>query len=478
MRINRLSVKGLHGLIDLAIDFLPDLTIIVGRNGSGKTSALTLAADLLRLDIESLKETRFQEAELLLQDEVLGRVAIEVITKSSGRLLSLRFGDENPVTLQLEITSLAQASNNVWAALGSTTASSALALSDMDRFFTFQSSVDSPWLSAARKLAERTQLTFVQLDRTIVAIDPEGTESIDPGSASRRRQRPGRAGPSEVSDPIDAVVRVLRRKYLEYRSTVDTIKDVAQRDFLRLHFSQIGPQPESSPKEKQLRLQLDELRKRVERSQVVADTPEIKDSIDRFFSEFNALLDQAYGKPQARRTGRRTLKEESIELLINFRQQQIEELLKIFDAEQSKSAEAYAPIRAYFKTARKFLEESGKVLEFSANYELGFRVPKAATMEEASLVRNLKELSSGERQVVIVLTYLAFLAGEESIFIVDEPELSLHLTWQTYLVEALQELRPRECQIILATHAPEIVGRAQKHAKVLRPDYLPMSGTT
>jgi predicted ATPase len=93
--------------------------------------------------------------------------------------------------------------------------------------------------------------------------------------------------------------------------------------------------------------------------------------------------------------------------------------------------------------------------------------------------RNLKDLSSGERQILIVLTYLAFLSGPDSIFIIDEPELSLHLRWQGYLIEALQKLRPPGSQILIATHAPEIAGRARRHSIQLSQKYLPnISGSS
>ena len=103
------------------------------------------------------------------------------------------------------------------------------------------------------------------------------------------------------------------------------------------------------------------------------------------------------------------------------------------------------------------------------NWDLLFHLDK----NEGRRIRGLKELSSGERQIIIVLTYLAFLAGENSIFIVDEPELSLHLRWQGYLVTALNNLRPQNCQIVIATHAPEIVGESRSKIQLLKPTYLP-----
>lgn len=43
------------------------------------------------------------------------------------------------------------------------------------------------------------------------------------------------------------------------------------------------------------------------------------------------------------------------------------------------------------------------------------------------------------------------------VFIADEPELSLHVGWQSELVKSIQNLNS-DVQIIFATHSPDIVG--------------------
>ncbi len=160
--------------------------------------------------------------------------------------------------------------------------------------------------------------------------------------------------------------------------------------------------------------------------------------------------------------------------MLAVKEKQIKNLLKIFDNEQVEAAKAYFQIRAYLMVAAKFLKESGKILNFDANLQLTSSIPNELQGENGEIhTRSLKELSSGERQVIIVLTYLAFLAGEKSIFIIDEPELSLHLRGQGYLIEALKTLRPRDCQVIVAAHAPEIVGRSRQSVTLLAPSYLP-----
>lgn len=47
------------------------------------------------------------------------------------------------------------------------------------------------------------------------------------------------------------------------------------------------------------------------------------------------------------------------------------------------------------------------------------------------------------------------LAGS-GVFIVDEPELSLHIAWQEKFVDAIREANPK-VQLILATHSPAII---------------------
>jgi predicted ATPase len=175
-----------------------------------------------------------------------------------------------------------------------------------------------------------------------------------------------------------------------------------------------------------------------------------------------------------------------LEIMLTFKREQIEHLFQIFGRERSETTTALAAIDRYLREVNRFLRESGKDLVFSdESYELGFTIPSlqpspnpALSTKAAPSVRPLKELSSGERQIMIVLTFLAFLAGDNSIFVIDEPELSLHIRWQSYLIEALQNLRPDGCQIVIATHAPEIAGRAREFARILKPSYLPDGDST
>ena len=75
------------------------------------------------------------------------------------------------------------------------------------------------------------------------------------------------------------------------------------------------------------------------------------------------------------------------------------------------------------------------------------------------------DLSSGEKQILILFTYLVFdIASKQNpIFIIDEPELSLHLLWQKNLVNSVLETN-KNIQLILATHSPEIIANNRDKA--------------
>lgn len=66
-----------------------------------------------------------------------------------------------------------------------------------------------------------------------------------------------------------------------------------------------------------------------------------------------------------------------------------------------------------------------------------------------------KDLSSGEKQLLIILLTVLLERGEEFILMLDEPEISMHISWQYKLIDMILQLNPN-VQIILTTHSPMI----------------------
>ncbi|ASF48293.1 AAA family ATPase [Methylovulum psychrotolerans] len=66
------------------------------------------------------------------------------------------------------------------------------------------------------------------------------------------------------------------------------------------------------------------------------------------------------------------------------------------------------------------------------------------------------QLSSGEKQLLIILLTVLVQDNKPSILFMDEPEISLHIDWQRKLIGHIRELNPN-AQIIIASHSPAII---------------------
>ena len=81
---------------------------------------------------------------------------------------------------------------------------------------------------------------------------------------------------------------------------------------------------------------------------------------------------------------------------------------------------------------------------------------------------SIDDLSHGELRLIniIISIHMSLLRsrGESIVILIDEPEVGLHLRWQSKLMDALGNLlrvhntQLLNCRIILASHSPEIVG--------------------
>ena len=70
---------------------------------------------------------------------------------------------------------------------------------------------------------------------------------------------------------------------------------------------------------------------------------------------------------------------------------------------------------------------------------------------------DINDLSSGEKQLFLRTLSIKMLEPDNSIILIDEPELSLHPKWQQRIIEVYKNIGKNN-QIIVATHSPHILG--------------------
>ena len=66
------------------------------------------------------------------------------------------------------------------------------------------------------------------------------------------------------------------------------------------------------------------------------------------------------------------------------------------------------------------------------------------------------QLSSGEKQMLVILLTVLVQDNQHYTLFMDEPEISLHVEWQQRLIELIRQLNPN-VQIILTTHSPALI---------------------
>jgi predicted ATP-binding protein involved in virulence len=85
---------------------------------------------------------------------------------------------------------------------------------------------------------------------------------------------------------------------------------------------------------------------------------------------------------------------------------------------------------------------------------------------------SINKLSTGEKTLVSKVLYLYLNNIKNKIILIDEPELSLHPSWQNRVLKLYETFAiENNCQIIIATHSPHIIGSAKnEYIRILTED--------
>ena len=109
----------------------------------------------------------------------------------------------------------------------------------------------------------------------------------------------------------------------------------------------------------------------------------------------------------------------------------------------------YSLIDIFITTINDFLTD--KKIEYKLSH--GFSIiNKIGQKLEPS------QLSSGEQQLLLLFSYVLISRDEPSVFMIDEPEISLNIKWQRKLVKSLLGITENaNIQFIFASHSMELL---------------------
>ncbi|WP_433786031.1 AAA family ATPase [Pseudomonas frederiksbergensis] len=458
MKLLKFTATNVHGYINFDIEFNKDVNFIAGLNGSGKTTALNLISSMLAPSIEELVKIKFDEATLHLNINDTISFSITAKQQNDSIELSTSALPEEPVisaNLQEFRHSKDRSSANKFRSL---------------KTFSFISSLPSPM--------------FLSLDRRFI----KEVTSYDSSPLSVIFEEKSRSADADGS--MKEALELISKKSAELKDK-QTLEDRKLRDKIILdsfHVYDRNMTGMALPNSK-TPLELKAKQKTIKNTLISLDfkTEEFEEMYDNFFDNLIGLsknVFELFSKPRPDSTkSSATQKKKGVASIpppksasVTFENSQslgkwfanshqmarIDRLLKLIDDYEKAKTEIYRPLVKFETLVNSFLEQTDKKIKVTNRGEV--------TIFIGGFERSLTILSSGERQILIMLAHLSLnsMLPQSGIFIVDEPELSLHISWQDMFLEAVQAAGP-ELQIILATHSPAIIGGRNQY-------YIPLNG--
>lgn len=442
MKIIRFECDQVHGYLSFSIDFRPDLTFLTGINGSGKTTAVRAITALLMPSLRELANFTYRwmrvsiEFERQILEIASERTEEEIIVSVTGVAQALRIpilkseayeprsqfwerehqfyreqeamNVKHPVLTKIESLPTpmfldlerrhqggTKRRREDVRVIGRAYPANPLAGSLLDSLLDAQSLAEQTY---RRILAERTQLTDrLKEDIILTAFDPNVSPEF-----SGRSLLPNRAFVRQIQQNELVVDQVLTQIGIPRARIIDTVE---------VFFGRVREVAQRLPSEKELR--------------AITTNASIDENIIKTLQEWSAIEPQVH---------------------------QINRLVRLIEQYNAQVLHIFKPIEQYLNSLNDFFAHSGKRVVFDASGSLGVWV------EDKWEPRPITGLSSGERQIVVILTHLSFnrQAQRANVLIIDEPELSLHLRWQELFVDAVTAASPN-LQLILATHSPSII---------------------
>lgn len=420
MKLINFKARDVHDYLDFNVSFREDVNFIAGLNGCGKTTALNMIVAMLTPSFDTLFNMQFSSAFLSLKHN---NEVVSISCEHNGKELFVQIDRDGSYYSDLVVT-----------------VDMVYKFQHRSLFFQFEEDTTYKFIN------ELPSPMYLSLDRRFTDSYNDGDEFSD--SFESDISKLGDDSLNEVFELISKENRFAKaiQSNVEKRLRNNIILDA-------MEFSQ-GSQSSSFPDREtiaELRKKQEAVKKTLEALEIPSQAFESK--YEKFFKNLDVLsrrieVEQSFDI--------NNFDKESHEILYSWLVNQnqlsrIDRLFSLVQKYQNEKKRAYREQDRFILLVNNFLKEIEKEI-------------KVGNMGEVKLVikgkeRNVCALSSGERQIIIMIGHLVLnkKLPKNGVFIVDEPELSLHLAWQDMFLESIQAANPN-LQIVLATHSPAIIG--------------------
>jgi predicted ATPase len=408
MQIKQISVTGLFGIFDHVIPLNMDerITIIHSPNGFGKTAMLRILAGFFNFKYATLFSTPFSTFVIEFNNEISFEIKKELNDSNNNITFILHKSDsENLVCL----TRFPEENNSS---------------DESDRFVKWlNQSIRDQDLSPKKELFfnEPGWLLDLRNSVNIHLIESQRLLNVESQTSSFYLGSKKSTTVSTVSTYSDEIAELMRSKFTEY----GVIAQSLDRTFPHRLVKQ---QASLHSTDEQLRGRLDKLE--ITRSRL----------IEVGLLEKNEKSDFQIQPEDAINEGTRNI--------LSVYVDDVEAKLGVFDGVAKKIDLLRRIINSKFSFSYK---------EMNFDKDKGFIFKSLYDHSNSRTILPM-DLSSGEQHELVLLYELLFKVQPNSLVLIDEPELSLHVGWQVQFLNDLQEIiKLTDFGILMATHAPGII---------------------
>jgi predicted ATP-binding protein involved in virulence len=174
-------------------------------------------------------------------------------------------------------------------------------------------------------------------------------------------------------------------------------------------------------------------------------------------ADLNAKLNELESKRTRLQTvGLLDLEREPDLKFIKEQDARIREVLLVYIEDSRKKLEVYDTLADKIDLFLKLVNSRFLQKKLSISKEEGFHFESTKTRKTIPV----DKLSSGEQHLLVLYYKLLFILKKGTLLLMDEPEISLHISWQKRIISDLQSiLKLNPMEVIIATHSPAVIGK-------------------
>lgn len=148
-------------------------------------------------------------------------------------------------------------------------------------------------------------------------------------------------------------------------------------------------------------------------------------------------------------------------LRVDEGQRDLSSALKLYIDDSHKKLAPYDAIASKLELFKGIVNKRFKHKELEVDRKSGFVFRSTVKRDEKGKLEAIPplKLSSGEQNELILFYELIFKSSKGDLIFIDEPEVSLHISWQNKFIDDLKEITSiNKVSIVIATHSPDIIG--------------------